>query len=353
MRKAAIRAGLETLYFSGIHHLARPLLAGEGAILMFHRVRPAGEAGTFQPNRHLEITPGYLDELIGRLRDAGVDIIPMDEVPYRLMTRGHKRRFVALTFDDGYRDNMVHAWPVLKRHQAPFAIYVATAFADGMGQLWWMAVEKAIAKTTASRSRSTAASIVVLDCSTLEAKYDAFRTVMRWIDETSERGGDPSPRRRTSPSATASIWRSSAARRAWTGTSLRAMAADPLATIGAHTVNHVAAFQDARGSRDAARWSMAHAASARCSASRRAISPIRSAAPSRPAPREFDLAAKAGFATAVTTRPGVLHASHARAMTALPRISINGEFQRLRYLDVLLSGAPTALMNALRGSNAA
>jgi hypothetical protein len=40
-------------------------------------------------------------------------------------------------------------------------------------------------------------------------------------------------------------------------------------------------------------------------------------------------------------------------LQALPRISVNGEFQRLRYLEVLLSGAPTALMNRFRRVSAA
>jgi peptidoglycan/xylan/chitin deacetylase (PgdA/CDA1 family) len=75
--------------------------------------------------------------------------------------------------------------------------------------------------------------------------------------------------------------------------------------------------------------------------------------PDAAGPREFVLAAEAGFKTAVTTRPGMLHRDHAEHLTALPRISVNGEFQRRRYLDVLLSGAPSALLNGFRRVDAA
>ena len=59
-------------------------------------------------------------------------------------------------------------------------------------------------------------------------------------------------------------------------------------------------------------------------------------------------AAALGFRTGVTTRPGVLFAEHALQPTALPRISLNGEFQEGRYLDVLLSGAPSMLWNGFQ-----
>jgi peptidoglycan/xylan/chitin deacetylase (PgdA/CDA1 family) len=65
-------------------------------------------------------------------------------------------------------------------------------------------------------------------------------------------------------------------------------------------------------------------------------------------PREFALAAELGFKTAVTTRPGVLTANHRDRLTALPRISLNGEYQRLRHLRVLESGVATAAWNNWR-----
>ena len=50
--------------------------------------------------------------------------------------------------------------------------------------------------------------------------------------------------------------------------------------------------------------------------------------PTSAGPREFRIAAELGFKTAVTTRPGVLFKAHRDHLTALPRISVNGEFQQ-------------------------
>jgi peptidoglycan/xylan/chitin deacetylase (PgdA/CDA1 family) len=75
--------------------------------------------------------------------------------------------------------------------------------------------------------------------------------------------------------------------------------------------------------------------------------------PTSAGPREFRIAADLGFKTAVTTRPGVLFPEHAQHLTALPRISLNGEFQQMRYLSVLLSGAATAVWNRFRRVDAA
>ena len=75
--------------------------------------------------------------------------------------------------------------------------------------------------------------------------------------------------------------------------------------------------------------------------------------PTSAGPREFEIASELGFKTAVTTQPGVLFRGHRKILTALPRISLNGEYQRLRYVRVLLSGSATAMWNSLRGLEAA
>ena len=69
--------------------------------------------------------------------------------------------------------------------------------------------------------------------------------------------------------------------------------------------------------------------------------------------REFALAHAAGFKTAVTTRPGMIFPDNAGHLTALPRVSLNGNYQNARILPVLTSGAATAMWNGFRRMDAA
>jgi peptidoglycan/xylan/chitin deacetylase (PgdA/CDA1 family) len=69
--------------------------------------------------------------------------------------------------------------------------------------------------------------------------------------------------------------------------------------------------------------------------------------------RDFALARELGFKTAVTTRKGVLFPAHKRHLTALPRVSLNGDYQSLIYTALYLSGAPFALWNRFQQVSAA
>ena len=110
------------------------------------------------------------------------------------------------------------------------------------------------------------------------------------------------------------------------------LAADPLVTIGAHTVNHNDAQED--GGRTAVRAEMEMSRSVLEAALGRRPEHLAYPVgdPTSAGPREFRIAAELGFKTAVTTRPGVLFKAHRDHLTALPRISVNGDFQQQRYL---------------------
>ena len=84
VRYKLFRAAIEALYFSGAHRMLQPILGGVGAILTLHNVRPA-RPGQFQPNRLLEVTPKFFEDVIQRLRRSGADLVSMDEEAAWLM----------------------------------------------------------------------------------------------------------------------------------------------------------------------------------------------------------------------------------------------------------------------------
>jgi len=344
-----IRTGLEGLYFTGSYLALQPFVGGVGAILTLHHVRPA-RPGAFQPNRLLEVTPGFLEDVIVRLRRADVDLVSLDEMRRRLAERIFWRRFVCFTFDDGYRDNRQYAYPILKRHAVPFAIYIPTSFPDRLGELWWLALEAVI-------TGNDRIALVMNDqdrhfeCRTAQQKNEVFNAVYWWLRSLESEEAlrrvvqDLCRRYHVDMAAFCSDL-------CMTWDELGELAHNPLVTIGAHTVNHVML----RKVSDDQAWSeMTMGASvieaALGTRPRHLAYPVGD--PTSAGPREFRLAQEAGFATATTTRPGVLFPEHRHCLTALPRITLNGEFQRLRYVRVLLSGAATALHNRFRRVNAA
>ncbi|HEX2140620.1 MAG TPA: polysaccharide deacetylase family protein [Woeseiaceae bacterium] len=349
MKRAVIRSGLEALYFTGAHLALEGLLGGIGAILTLHHVRPS-RAATFQPNRLLEVSPEFLAAVIEELRRANFSFVSLDEMHRRLIARDSSSRFVCLTFDDGYRDNLFWAYPLLKKYEVPFAIYVPTSFPEGRGDLWWLILEDVIAATS-DLELEIGGEIRRFACGGPAEKQAAFDAVYWWLRSLANegelraivqklaqgRGIDPAAR---------------CAQLCMSWQEIATLAADPLVTIGAHTVNHLML----RKASDAVvRREMAE--SAATIQARLGIRPAHLSYPvgdpTSAGPREFAFARELGFKTAVTTRPGVLFPEHRDHLTALPRISLNGEFQRLRYVRVLTSGAATALWNGFKRVDAA
>src|ERR1700712_4724391 len=178
-RNNVIRAGLEALYFTGAHHLLRPVFAGVGGIFMLHHVRPRRDRA-FQPNHHLEITPEFLRAMLAHLRARNIDIVTIDEMHQRLVQRDFSRRFACFTFDDGYRDNRDFALPVMREFDAPLTVYVASDFAEGSGRLWWVALERVFAKAS-SIEAPIGGVVTQLETSTPGAKQAAFDRLHDWL----------------------------------------------------------------------------------------------------------------------------------------------------------------------------
>ncbi len=344
LRNAAIRTGLEALYFSGMHRVLGPISAGIGTIFTLHHVRPARD-DAFQPNALLEIEPEFLETLIEYLRYRKVDIVSLDEVHRRLREQDYRKRFVAFTFDDGYRDNLEHAWPILKKHGVPAALFIASSFPDRLGELWWVALERAVAATDRIAVEVSAASRFI-DSDTPAAKARAYDELYWWL-----RGlADEAEMRRFIKDLCERYgvdYLAPCAELCMTWKEIEVMAADPLITIGAHSVNH---YMLRKWPADVVKKELTQSASViEAALGRKPVDfayPVGD--PTSAGARDFELAKDAGYRLAVTTRPGVIFPEHREHMTALPRISLNGNFQALRYVDVLRSGVPFSLPRNFR-----
>ncbi|MGI9401301.1 MAG: polysaccharide deacetylase family protein, partial [Rhizobiaceae bacterium] len=283
--------------------------------------------------------------VLGSLKRRGTEFVSLDEAVERIKTydpKQLKEPFVAITLDDGYRDNLQYAVPVFRKYSAPYTIYLATGLVEGEAILWWEDLETVIA----SRHRffmHSPKGRVEFDVSTDEKKRAVFEEMVEFLtsvpDEKEQRaivsdlatqtGHDPVAHRK---------------QQIMTWSEISELNNDPLCTFGAHTINHYAV---ARLEPDAARYEMEECA--RVMEYELGEWPHHFAFPygypAAAGPRDFELAREIGFQTACTTRHGVLYQEHGKHLHALPRISLNGLFQSSRYVDTLLSGLPTLLQN--------
>ena len=340
--EAIRKLALNVARLSGLAPIAGPLVGGIGAILMLHRVsaQPSMPLGI---NRHLNISPIFLDALIADMKQRGYEFVSMDGVLDRLKSKTRCQRFATITADDAYRDNLTEALPVLEKHNAPCTVYVAPSLINGTVDLWWDLVEE-IVTARDWLFLNTPQGRVSVDCSTPQKKYDANVRLHSFLTETISEEDQRTFLRTLALTAGVDADRH---RREvlmnWD--EVRTIGDHPLVTIGAHTVNH---YNLSRLSEERAMAEMVN--SAKILAIETGRKPVHLAYPygyaSAVGQREVDMAREAGFASAVTTRHGVLRPEHAEHLHALPRISINGRYQRLAHVRTMLSGVTTPLANA-------
>ncbi len=343
MRDLLLKSALNGLYFSGAQAVADFWTGGCGSILMLHRVcdRPPGR---FVPNSHLCAAPAFLDRVIRSMKARGVEFVSMDELVRRMNAADMDphSRFASVSLDDGYRDNLENAVPIFQAHQVPFTIYVATGLVDGQADLWWEDLASVIA-TRDHISFAMPRGRVDFDLGTNARKEAVYGELLEYLSTQV-----PEVEQREKVRELAWLYKvdTAAHRRAaimnWR--EITELAKDPLCTIGAHTIHHYAL---ARLSQKDALFEMNESASVLEAElgerPRHFAYPY--GGPEAAGEREFRLARKCGFDSATTTRHGVLYPAHVDHLHALPRVSLNGNFQATRYVKTQLSGLPTRLVN--------
>ncbi len=343
LKNTAAKATLLALYYSRLAHALSPVTGGAGVIFLLHRVTDEA-VRPFEPNSILKVTPAFPDETIGLGREAGLEIVSLDDVHRRLVQNETRRRFACFTLDDGYRDNLEEAYPVFRRHKAPFTIFVTSDFADGTGDLWWLALERVIEASDAIAYEGTGPRRSFA-CADLKGKRAAFSAVYWWLRSRSEldarawvdaRCRELAIDTRALANSLLMDWRE-----------LGGLARDPLVTIGAHTRRHLALAglpaEEARAEVAMGMDRIEHMLGLR---------PVHFSFPygcrSSATERDIAIVRSLGLRTAVTTRKGLLYPEHRDHLHSLPRLSLNGAYQDKRYTASLMSGSPFALANGLR-----
>jgi peptidoglycan/xylan/chitin deacetylase (PgdA/CDA1 family) len=87
-------------------------------------------------------------------------------------------RAVAVTFDDGYRDNYEYAFPILQKYRLPATIFVATGAIGNGTLIWHDRVFDAFRFATVDRARMADSAVPELNLETAESRSQSLETCL-------------------------------------------------------------------------------------------------------------------------------------------------------------------------------
>lgn len=120
---------MRVLWRWALAHFSPGGARGRLAVLLYHRVLE--RADPLRPGEPDLARFTWQMETLARL----CNVLPLSEAVQRLRAGTLPPRAVAITFDDGYADNLTLALPVLQRFGLPATVFVASGFLDG-GIMW-------------------------------------------------------------------------------------------------------------------------------------------------------------------------------------------------------------------------
>ena len=95
-------------------------------VLMYHSVSPSF---TLIPNRGLSVSPELFEAHMSYLKNNNYKVVFLDSIVSHMKQKEIlSGKTIAITFDDGYRDNYEYAFPILKKFGSPATIFMSTDF---------------------------------------------------------------------------------------------------------------------------------------------------------------------------------------------------------------------------------
>jgi peptidoglycan/xylan/chitin deacetylase (PgdA/CDA1 family) len=119
--------------------LRRP--TGDGIVLCYHRLAES----SFDP-WSLCVTPRNFEQHLKCVLRYG-EPVPASEIAAVVARRRRGPASIAITFDDGYADNVLEGRPLFERLGIPVTIFLATGFVGSDRELWWDELERAVVES--------------------------------------------------------------------------------------------------------------------------------------------------------------------------------------------------------------
>ncbi|HWC00686.1 MAG TPA: polysaccharide deacetylase family protein, partial [Bryobacteraceae bacterium] len=135
-RRALKFAWIYCLFATGALRRAKKKLQDSGAlvVLTFHRILPEREYLRTSSQPGIVVREATFSSLVRYLRES-CELADLHSGPPTWSARALRPR-LALTFDDGWKDNFTTAFPILQRSKAPWVVFVCPGLENRPFPFW-------------------------------------------------------------------------------------------------------------------------------------------------------------------------------------------------------------------------
>ena len=292
---------------------------GNATIFTLHRVSPF-ERGKLSVNENMKVSPEFFESFIVDLIAKDYKFISLDRLYEVLKNQETVKKYIVLTFDDGYKDNYDFAYPILKKYNIPFTIYITTSFPEMTAILWWYVLEDIVInndKVILSNNEEYL-------CKTNKQKISSFIDIRKIIMHL-----NPNSFVKDLDLLLANYaidWKSKCEELAISWSQIQELSKDKLVTIAGHTINH---YPLNKLTISKAKFEIVEANNLIESKIGKLVNHL--AYPfggiSEINQREIELVKSLNLKTAVTTRNGNIFLQHKFFLESLPRIMLTEKFK--------------------------